>query len=389
MDDIKSNLQEIKEYTMDRLKMPIFFYYFVILIVWNWDIILFIWKSNYPIEYVIKIIKQNGFEPTRYLYPLIIAAVGNFVFPFIMLVIELSLSKITKKRNDTALEIELKKAEKEYRVLEVKTGIKTISELEDKKNKLEEERDTLNNEVTSLTEEKHQDEIKIVELVSSNDEYKKAHEIITQKVDDLNNFKNSVSGVQNHVTIDQEIQHYTGLLLWALKKGKKLKISIPSILNALTDIYVKQGYNLKASTTSMIDLFVDLDLCKTKTTTNTIASKIENLEFTPKGLKMLFWLKGVDYCHISNDQLNSLYESMKKNELLDLFRVISLSEETHTIIGELKGKIIDLIEFGVLVDEPIHGERSNPDAKAIHTTKLGEELIVYMEFKTYNQTFSK
>ena len=67
MEEIKNNLNELKEYTMDRLKTPIFFYYFVLLAVWNWDIILFILKSNSSIETVISKIKTDGFELGRYL----------------------------------------------------------------------------------------------------------------------------------------------------------------------------------------------------------------------------------------------------------------------------------------------------------------------------------
>ncbi|WP_121967418.1 hypothetical protein [Myroides sp. N17-2] len=80
MDEIKSNLLEIKEYTMDRLKMPIFFYYFVLLAVWNWDIILLILKSNDTIECIIEKIKSDKFDSGRYLCPLGIAIVGNIIF---------------------------------------------------------------------------------------------------------------------------------------------------------------------------------------------------------------------------------------------------------------------------------------------------------------------
>lgn len=42
MEEIIEGYKEVKKYSIERLNTPVFFYYLIALLIWNWDILLII-----------------------------------------------------------------------------------------------------------------------------------------------------------------------------------------------------------------------------------------------------------------------------------------------------------------------------------------------------------
>ncbi|WP_060875411.1 coiled-coil domain-containing protein [Myroides odoratus] len=365
MDDVKNSFNEIKEYTMDRLKMPIFFYYFVILLVWNWDIILFIWKSNYPIEYVIKIIKQNGFEPNRYLYPLIIAAAGNFVFPFIMLVIELSLSKITKKRNETALDIELQKAEKEFEVQRKRTGAVSLKDLQDQIDSLNKEKDDLSGQIVLNKMSLEQVNKKIPELEKK----------LQKEQAEKDKFKQDVIKFTRHVdynNLDEEINSFKT----EVKRFEDNYINIIEVFDFLKKIFNEENSPL-AMNMKLDPLFSILDESN-KFLKEYQSGQVTRIKLLPYGIKFLYWLYG--YSDEYKGVLN-VYNHLRNKGILSDFmqKGLDMLNNKNTLYQD--SNVNQFLQLGLINHK---GNLINSDRKRYELTDLGMAILKYAQLN-YNE----
>lgn len=357
MDDIKKNIEEIKEYTMDRLKMPIFFYYFVILLVWNWDIILLILKSESSIEVIIDKIKGNHFEPGRYLWPLAIAIGGNIGFPFIMFLIEWCLSEITKERNDTALEIELKKAEKEFEVQRKRIGAVSLKDLQDQIDSLNKEKADLSGQIVLNKMSLEQTNKKIPELEKK---LKKEQLEKEKSKQDVIQFEAHVGYYDLH----EEVESFKEKIIILNNENHRDN----RVLDLLKKIYNEENSPLLMAINSN-KLFHDFK--RLKFLEEYQSGQVERVKLTPYAIKFMYWLYGNERPNKSmdialNKDTREIFKVLKKKNLLDHFRkfAFEINNKNHFTIDESFETLIKLN----LIEEP------KVTGKFYKLTTLGDHL---------------
>src|SRR5690554_263181 len=130
--NLKETAEEVKDYIVARLKVPIFFYYLLALALWNWDIILLIIKSNFQIESVILSIRNCYSHHSRVWIPLLIALGSSILFPLAMVFLDWVLKFINKARIRSAKEVAEAEAEAQYDVQVKRNKTDVIKELNTK-----------------------------------------------------------------------------------------------------------------------------------------------------------------------------------------------------------------------------------------------------------------
>lgn len=116
MTDLKETVEEVKEYIVARLKVPIFFYYLLALAIWNWDIILLILKSKFEVESIIWFIKTNYSGHDRLWKPFLVAVGSSILFPAVMVGLDWFLKFVNKERIKSAKQVAEAEAEAQYDV---------------------------------------------------------------------------------------------------------------------------------------------------------------------------------------------------------------------------------------------------------------------------------
>ena len=128
--DFTSNMNE-------RLRLPIFQYYTIILCFYNWDLILYLIYDNQTILNKIKYIKNNFYSSYRYLIPLLLAIIYSVFFPIIQFYIITIQKNFERKRIGWNQELQTETANHKKNIQDILTGIK---EKEDFSQQLEFER---------------------------------------------------------------------------------------------------------------------------------------------------------------------------------------------------------------------------------------------------------
>lgn len=105
LEEIIEGYKEVKKYSIERLNTPVFFYYLIALLIWNWDILLIILRSKKNVEYLIELIKNNYSDILRVFFPLIFAFLSSLLFPFLMFLIDIILSYINVWRINATVKI--------------------------------------------------------------------------------------------------------------------------------------------------------------------------------------------------------------------------------------------------------------------------------------------
>ncbi|MGA9212483.1 hypothetical protein [Kaistella sp.] len=115
--DFASNLNE-------RLRLPVFQYYIIILCFYNWDFILYLIYDNKSILEKINYIKNNFHSHNRYLIPLMLAVVYSVFFPIIQFYIIKIQKNFERKRIGWNQELQTETANHKKNIQDILTGIK-------------------------------------------------------------------------------------------------------------------------------------------------------------------------------------------------------------------------------------------------------------------------
>ncbi|KUF44404.1 hypothetical protein AV926_06770 [Myroides marinus] len=315
MDEIKSNLIEIKEYTMDRLKMPIFFYYFVLLAVWNWDIILLVLKSNASIEDIIIKIKAEESTWVRYVIPFIVASLGNVIFPLVMYGIDYPLSWINIGRNKKASEVELKKAKSEHLIQQERTGGATLDALNTQIKVLNQDK----NNLTKALEEASKRSTETEKTLQDNDK------VISSYKDEISELEQKLIHFNHptgHGNIEEEINSFREVLDFFIENGGD-KEDVHKILRKLSD----EG---NSTPLMVIQNWKNYeDFLQKGIIINSFINGISYVELLPYGIKFMYWLEGV--------LSNSIVENEKDldKEITNLIEEQSTNEKIYKKLIEL------------------------------------------------------
>ena len=362
MDDIKKNIEEIKEYTMDRLKMPIFFYYFVILLVWNWDIILLVLKSESSIEIIIEKIKGNHFEPSRYLWPLAIAIGGNVVFPFIMMLIEFPLAWINKKRNDKAGDVEYEKAKQELNIQRARTGAISLKELQDQINNLTADRTNLSKQI---------DDQKI-DLNTVNNKIPELESLLKKEQLEKEKSKQDVIQFESHIgyyDLHEEVESFKEKIIILNNENH----SENRVLDLLKKIYNEESSSLLMAINSS-KLFHDFK--RLKFLEEYQSDQVERVKLTPYAIKFMYWLYGSESPNksmdvVTNKDIRNILKVLKRNNILVGFEKYAY---------EIKNKNAFTIDdsFDILVSLNLIEEPNINSNDFYKLTALGEHVYSFI-----------
>jgi len=146
-DNIKDTAVEIKDYIIARLKVPIFFYYLLALALWNWDILLMIFKSRFNIEDVIWYIKNHYNGHQRLWLPLLLAIISSIAFPVAMVGLDWLLKFVNIARIKSAKQVSVEEAYAQYDIQSARNKTNELKNLND----LIEKR---NNDIKTLSSQK-------------------------------------------------------------------------------------------------------------------------------------------------------------------------------------------------------------------------------------------
>ncbi|EHO13232.1 coiled-coil domain-containing protein [Myroides odoratimimus] len=364
MDDIKNNLQEIKEYTMDRLKMPIFFYYFVLLAVWNWDIILLVLKSEASIESIILKIKNDKFESGRYLYPLVIAIGGNIVFPLIMYGIDFPLSWINKGRNQKTSEVELAKAKIEHNIQQERTGSVTL--------------DALNIQLKVLNQDK-------ISLTKALDETSKKLDInentleeknnsLTIKEDEISELKQIVLSYESSIgfyDFSEEINNFSELLQFFIKK----ELTEEGILTLLNKIFNENNHSTKVTIENVKGYDI---LLRSKIIREYIDGNITYIKLLPSGIKFMYWLGGMISDQNDGTEILRIFDKIKEANLVNAFENTAINIKKGIALKESQKGLNLFLSLG-LMDFESFSDYDNTTKYFL--TDIGEKILLKISLK--------
>ncbi|QQU02182.1 hypothetical protein [Myroides odoratus] len=329
MEEIKNNLNELKEYTMDRLKMPIFFYYFVLLAVWNWDIILLILKSNSSIESVISKIKTDGFELGRYLWPLLIAIFGNILFPFFMYLIDYPLSWINTKRNKKASDVEKAKASDEFKIQRLRTGALSL--------------EALQSQIDSLTLDNTDLSKKLKASAGRIEDAKKYTDKMNLEIEDLKQTQNKFTTTIGFYDLAEEINSFENTLIASLNKG----INQEEILNLLERLFEQEKDSKKSSISDMNGYHV---LVINKFIEESTHEGVLQIKISPIGIKFMYWLSGITnkVINIEDKELIELYNHLDRKGLLNDFERLALQIKTGGSLSKTDKGLNEFTSIGLI-----------------------------------------
>lgn len=372
MDDIKNTIQEIKEYTMDRLKMPIFFYYFVLLAVWNWDIILLILKSEASIESIILKIKNDKFESGRYLYPLGIAIGGNIVFPLIMYGIDFPLSWINKGRNKKASEVELAKAKVEHNIQQERTGSVTLDALNIQIRVLNQDKVTLTKalEDTSKKLNEHKDDIE------------EKNNFISIKEGEISELKQIVLSYESSIgyyDFSEEINDFNKILDLFIRQG----LDKEEVLTLLKHIFNENNHSNKMA----IGKIKGYDnLLRSNIIQEYIDGYITYIKLLPSGIKFMYWLEGVSSSSLINVQnkesdSSKVYKYLEEEDLLSVFSQFANNVKNNRPLNPENSSVQKFLSLDLINFKSISLENNWSFYKL---TNLGNELLQYIVINSKN-----
>jgi len=130
-DSVKETTEDVKEYIIARLKMPVFFYYLLALALWNWDILLMILKSRFDIEDVIWYIKNHYNGHQRLWLPLILAILSSIAFPLVMLGLDWLLKFVNIARIKSVKQVSVEEAYAQYDIQSARNKTNELKDLND------------------------------------------------------------------------------------------------------------------------------------------------------------------------------------------------------------------------------------------------------------------
>lgn len=252
-ENIKETAEEVKEYIVARLKVPIFFYYLLALAIWNWDILALILKSNFEIESIIWFIKTNYSGHGRIWKPFLIALASSIFFPAVMVGLDWFLKFVNKERIKSSKQVAEAEAEAQYDIQVKRNKTDKLAELNDKIKQLSTEKEKIDKNYRQEIDKIFALQEKYDVLVIENERHKKENKNQIKANDDL---KEKLDIVQAELDLSQQTNAIILEDLEVFKKEKKAqtkkeddfntlkkKIGASNIsLNVLVDFHLKYEY---------------------------------------------------------------------------------------------------------------------------------------------------
>lgn len=264
---MENTSNELVKLFRERLKYPIITIYSIILLIYNWDILLYLFLSSKNIEKRIYEINTVYSDPTfsRLWIPYIKALIFSILAPLTMLGLDYILLKINmrrmaikSKRTFKDLDVKLNHATLEFKIEEAKSGKKSIEQLQERLTQIENshsaEVNSLNDSITALENQVQTKNLIIEELQTS-------EKLLVNKITEIVPIDNNAIIVDKaHDIIDIIIENLTGYLQPATLKTYQIYIR-----NILSQILFNdyESYNALKFSKSEDDAFeVFIDLAK-------------------------------------------------------------------------------------------------------------------------------
>lgn len=127
---ISQVLSDFRTNTNERLRLPIFQFYLITLIIYNWDLILFLIIDKNEILTKIYFIKDKFYSNNRYLIPLILSILYSLLFPTIQFYIIKVQRKFNNKRIEWDYDNQTSNANHKKKLQNILTGIQEKEDFE-------------------------------------------------------------------------------------------------------------------------------------------------------------------------------------------------------------------------------------------------------------------
>lgn len=193
-DELKTNLININNEFKNKLKLPIFITYSIVLIIFNWDILFYLGFENdialKKIQYVkLNFITQN-FE--RIWKPILYALTYSILFPFLQVLINQIVQVFKRYNNKIIRKEELDNAIHNFNVQQQLTGQQSLQQLQNRIDQLILEKDQLISTNKDLIEQLKNDSNELLDSNSIfNSEYEKTAKKLFTEINELDNEEKS------------------------------------------------------------------------------------------------------------------------------------------------------------------------------------------------------
>lgn len=159
---IVSSIKEHKSNLRNKVSLPLLSTYCLILVLFNWDILLYLFFQKG--EIFIKINGVKEFFPNKNYYrvwcPILLAILYTFLFPSIQILLNLAQAKLKQMNMNLIRKEEINAAEHEFQIQQQLSGKQTLQELNNTiealvndKEKLNIDNDALNSQIKELITE--------------------------------------------------------------------------------------------------------------------------------------------------------------------------------------------------------------------------------------------
>lgn len=194
LDDLKNNFQSVHNEIKNKFRLPIFFTYSIILIIYNWDILFYLALENGKALSKIDYVKENFYTENfeRIWKPILYALIYSILFPFLQLLINLIVQFSKNYNNKITRGEELENANHRFNIQEQLTGKQSLEQLQIRIDQLLIENEKLITSNNSLLVQVKNDSSEILDASSIlNSEYEKVVKEIFIEVSKLNNEEKS------------------------------------------------------------------------------------------------------------------------------------------------------------------------------------------------------
>lgn len=132
MEEDKKTVDKFGEYLISRIKLPILSTYLIILIIYNWKILLYLIFNNQIIDLKIRYIvnKYQDYYFENIAIPILIAFIYNLLFPILQVAINYVFSRFKKINKDLTRNEELDDAKHKFEIQQSLTGQQPLERLQ-------------------------------------------------------------------------------------------------------------------------------------------------------------------------------------------------------------------------------------------------------------------
>jgi len=233
-DELKSNLLNINNEFKNKLKLPIFITYSVVLIIYNWDILFYLAFENNCALKKIQYVKSNfiteNFE--RIWKPILYAIAYSILFPFLQVLINQIVQIVKRINNKIIRKEELDNAIHNFNVQQQLTGQQSLEQLQNKIDQLILEKDQLISTNNDLISKLKKDSNELLDSNSIlNTEYDKTAKKLFEEINKLDNEEKSTF-IELINYLESTFESFTSMTL-------KSKTSYPQHLEKTQELFKK------------------------------------------------------------------------------------------------------------------------------------------------------